>query len=343
MEWVAIAVNIARDPSVHRMAATLRIRVPEVVGLLALAFAEMSQHAPDGRVGDTTDALLESWAGWYGKRSRFAECFRAELCDAEGLVTAWEKYNGASIRRSKAARDRTRMWRETKQNANGMHTSTHTETVSVCGTEQDKTGPDRTEEQSIATPVAEPAAEPNAAHDIAEHALRVAMGPLMPAVDEFLALRPGEHRGNWYPALLKTIGPLTGTLPEDLAGACEDALLVVPPAETPVALRAFVTRRKVERVRASLPAPAIRVVSTPAATHATEDEALWSELQAVVSRLRRRDITTEEFNALRYPLRAGLRSVGGWQAVNETKPGSIHFVRRDFLVAYREATQQVSA
>lgn len=149
MEWVAVSVGIAKDPAVHRMAAALRVRVPEVVGLLTLTFAEMTTHAPDGQLGDVPDSLLEAWSGWHGKRGAFAALFRANLCDEDGLVLAWEKYNGAAIRRSQAARDRARAYRERqeqeKANGDSTHTQTgtgtHTRPVRERRTKQDKTGP----------------------------------------------------------------------------------------------------------------------------------------------------------------------------------------------------------
>jgi hypothetical protein len=155
MAWVAIDLNIANDPAVHRIAAALRIRIPEAVGLLVLAFASMVQHAPDGRIGDVPDTLLEQWARWHGKRGAFAAQFRAELTDETGQVRAWEKWNGNNLRRLDAARERARVWRESRDRerddraknangtANGTHTgagtSTHTERVAYTPTEQNRT------------------------------------------------------------------------------------------------------------------------------------------------------------------------------------------------------------
>lgn len=147
MDWIAVDVHIAGDPAVHRLAAALRIRLPEVVGLLALTFAGMAQHAPDGQIGNVPDALLETWALWHGKKGVFAAALRVELCDDAGLVTAWEKYNGRNIRRARAASERTRDWREkqeaARQNGNSTHTDTHnrarTETILLRATGQDST------------------------------------------------------------------------------------------------------------------------------------------------------------------------------------------------------------
>jgi hypothetical protein len=147
MDWIAISVTIGGDPAVHRMAAVLKVRVAEIVGLLALTFAGMGQHAPTGQIAAVPDSLLEQWSTWHGKRGAFAAQFRAELCDDTGLVRAWEKYNGANIRRLGAARERARVWRETKErtttvrepNANGTHTRTHTKRAAYASTGQDST------------------------------------------------------------------------------------------------------------------------------------------------------------------------------------------------------------
>jgi hypothetical protein len=193
----------------------------------------------------------------------------------------------------------------------------------------------RETEQSGARPVAQ----------VAEEAFRAQMGEHLEPVLRFLDARPANARSNWFPEMLKIIGPSTGVLPEDLAGACSDALLVDPPASTPVALRAFATRRKVERLKQSIPAPVIRSIgpATASGDAAIEDEALWSHCQEVVGKLRRRQMPSAEFNALPEALRAGLKAIGGWQAVNEAKPGSLPFLRRDFLAAYHATNSRVGA
>lgn len=160
MPWVAIDIHIASDPAVHRIAAALRIRVPEVVGLLSLTFAGMVQHAPNGELAGVPDTLLEEWARWHGKRGAFAVQFRAELTDETGLVRSWEKYNGANLRRLEGARERSRLYRENQererneraaertQSANGTHSRTHTETHTELSTVRipyASTGQDRTE------------------------------------------------------------------------------------------------------------------------------------------------------------------------------------------------------
>lgn len=177
MDWIAISVTIGGDPAVHRMAAVLRIRVAEVVGLLGLTFAGMAQHAPSGQLADVPNTLLEQWSTWHGKRGAFAAQFRAELCDDAGQVRAWEKYNGANIRRLESARERARIWRETQereraeceQNANGTHTRTRTKRAAYASTEQNSTeqkiksasaaGADRPEKAGVNGTAAAPAGE----------------------------------------------------------------------------------------------------------------------------------------------------------------------------------------
>jgi hypothetical protein len=150
MRWVAISVSIAADPAVHRIAAALRVRVPEVVGFLTLTFAGIAQHAADGRVADVPDTLLEAWSGWHGKKGAFASQFRAELCDDDGVVTAWDRWNGANIRKAERAIERTRQWRtEREQKANVTHNGTHSTTHNVGDSVRHGTGQDRTEPRTL--------------------------------------------------------------------------------------------------------------------------------------------------------------------------------------------------
>jgi hypothetical protein len=257
MEWVAIDVNIADDPAVHRMADSLRVRVPELVGLLGLTFARMAQHAPDGNLAAVPDTLLEQWSRWHGKRGAFVAQFRAELCDDTGLVTAWEKYNGAHIRRAKAASARTKAWREkqererterelaagqtSSQSANGNANVTHNTTHNVCGTGQDRTG--------LTTEL--PTDPPARAASIAETQLEAQSGAYWPDVARFLDERPSANRDEWAADLLRLIGPATGNLPEDLARACRDGKLAVPPVTNAHALRVFVATCRRERIAAA--------------------------------------------------------------------------------------------
>jgi hypothetical protein len=165
MEWVAIDVHIAGDAVTHRLAGTFRLRVAEAAGLLTLVFAGMAQHAQDGSLTDVTDSQLEAWALWHGKRGALATFVRAQLCDDDGTVRAWEKYNGAAIREAKASRERMRVYRAKRRTERGEHEPHDSENGTAVGTavgtanctqngtanktrtvrpQPDRTGPDRT-------------------------------------------------------------------------------------------------------------------------------------------------------------------------------------------------------
>jgi hypothetical protein len=90
----------------------------------------------------------------------------------------------------------------------------------------------------------------------AEVAFRAAMGDQIGPVDRFLETRPARSRANWYPELLRLIGPAMKAIPADLAAACTDALIVDPPVTAPHALRAFVQKQTDTRLaRAAPPRP----------------------------------------------------------------------------------------
>jgi hypothetical protein len=74
-----------------------------------------------GDLSEVSDATLEMWALWRGKRGVFAKAFRLQLCDANGVVRSWEKHNGGPLRDAKASADRSKAWREERK-ANRMRT-----------------------------------------------------------------------------------------------------------------------------------------------------------------------------------------------------------------------------
>jgi hypothetical protein len=205
MEWVAIDIDIAGDPAVHRIAAALKVRVPEVVGLLTLAFGGMAKHAPDVNIAGVPDTLLETWATWHGKRGTFAHQFRAELCDETGLVRAWEHYNGRNIRRAKAAIERTQTWRARKdaertertQNANVTHNVAH----NVCRTEQNST------EQNLTANSKEPKG--------ADKPRTVRVRPPRPAAPWMGRMRTAWTFGTLLPGDATLLAPVVGAVGED--------------------------------------------------------------------------------------------------------------------------------
>lgn len=112
IDWIRISRTMKADPKVLAIADALNIRVAEAGGLLQFLFAEMAAQAPDGRIGHLPNLTLEQWCGWEGKRGKLAPLVRELLLDADGVVTAWEKYNGAALRASAAATERQRRHRE---------------------------------------------------------------------------------------------------------------------------------------------------------------------------------------------------------------------------------------
>jgi hypothetical protein len=113
MNWIRIDAGIASDPKLHTLAESLKVTVPHAVGLVVGVLTRMPAHARDGNLSGITDGALEQWAGWTGKpRGGFSRAFRATFCDTDGVVTAWEKYNGAAIRSSDRNREKQQRHRD---------------------------------------------------------------------------------------------------------------------------------------------------------------------------------------------------------------------------------------
>ena len=114
MNWVAIDVNISVDEKTLAVARHCKVTHAEAVGLVVSVIAALPRIAPSGNISDITDVMLEGVAMWEGKRGRFAEIFRTAWCTA-GVVTAWEKWNGAKQRECKAKAQRAKEWRDRKK------------------------------------------------------------------------------------------------------------------------------------------------------------------------------------------------------------------------------------
>jgi hypothetical protein len=98
MNWVKIAVGIMDDPSVRQVAEAVGVSEVTTTGHLVGVFTNLATHAKNGDISQVSEATVEAWARWRGKRGKFAQAFRAYLCDQQGVVKAWEAYNGAAIR-----------------------------------------------------------------------------------------------------------------------------------------------------------------------------------------------------------------------------------------------------
>jgi hypothetical protein len=101
IDWIRMATGMKHDRRVHEMAdACCKGDEAKMAGHLQFMLSEFPEHARDGDIHAVTDTLLERWAVWRGKAGAFAKAVRTTLCDDRGVVRAWEKHNGAAIRKS---------------------------------------------------------------------------------------------------------------------------------------------------------------------------------------------------------------------------------------------------
>lgn len=99
MSWVRVASTITHDSKVDALSDRCAVRVAEAVGLIVGVLTHLPAEARDGDISAVSDRLIERWGGWEGERGVFASAFRALMCDEKGVVRAWEKHNGAALRR----------------------------------------------------------------------------------------------------------------------------------------------------------------------------------------------------------------------------------------------------
>lgn len=136
MNWIRVATKIKDDVSIAKIADACKIRISEAVGCVVCVLAQFPEHAREGGIAEIPDLLIEQWAGWEGKRGRFASAFRAHMCTDEGVTRSWEKYNGAAIRDSDAARLRAQNWREEQKRTKKERNKPPEDTPNVRRTER---------------------------------------------------------------------------------------------------------------------------------------------------------------------------------------------------------------
>lgn len=148
MNWIKVAVGISRDESVLAIADRLGVSVPTTTGYVVLVYTALAEGCVSGNLSNTTDSTIERWAQWNGKRGKFAEAFRAELCTPEGLVRSWEKYNGGALRELERDRERKKAERaaEKARKQSDGRPSDDSRTSDQCPPLEEKRGEERREE-----------------------------------------------------------------------------------------------------------------------------------------------------------------------------------------------------
>lgn len=104
--WIRVHATLIDKPVVARAAEALGVSEHAAVGLLVTFWGGVSRSVVGGSVSDTTDAQLEQWARWRGKRGKFAAFIRAHHLDADGRVREWDDYAGALEARREKERQR---------------------------------------------------------------------------------------------------------------------------------------------------------------------------------------------------------------------------------------------
>lgn len=112
MNWIRIATGITRDPSVIALSEAVGVSVPTTTGHVVGVLTSLPEGCPTGDLSGVSDATLEQWAMWRGRKGVFAAAFRAQLCDGQGVVRSWAKYNGSKLRELATDRERKKAARE---------------------------------------------------------------------------------------------------------------------------------------------------------------------------------------------------------------------------------------
>jgi hypothetical protein len=142
--WIRIDVAIRSDPNVAELAARLKLRTAEAVGLCTLLWAAIAEHRPSGDLTGIGIPALEEWARWEPRKGQPAGAFGQAFMDLfvtqdDGDASAYEA-SGWLERQGKlvalAEKDRQRKPHRNPQDIHGKSTPTERDV-----TERDATEP----------------------------------------------------------------------------------------------------------------------------------------------------------------------------------------------------------
>lgn len=270
--WIRVNARLADDADVRKFARELLPTlptwqsVPLACGLLVTLWGRIADEQEDGDLTARDDDALEEWAKWRGEPGAFAGAFRAAFT-VDGIVRDWAEYQGPLIDRRRKDRERIRALREAERlrleagrgdspaDARADGRTDVTPTAPPTNGNVGTTSPDvgkmssRNGNENVLHSLTDLPATTHAGgvrhRSQAEGILRRMLEPQeWSDVAAFLLKRPADSWDRWLARMLGMIGPATGALAPDLATACSDALLVTPPVDSPLALSAFVEKRK---------------------------------------------------------------------------------------------------
>jgi hypothetical protein len=96
--WLRWDVETPQSDVVGYLATALNCGTAQALGHYFACCSGFGQHRPDGLVSEVTDATLEHWALWIGRKGRFATAFRARCVGEDGAIRGWWR-NRAVIRK----------------------------------------------------------------------------------------------------------------------------------------------------------------------------------------------------------------------------------------------------
>ncbi|MBW7935230.1 MAG: hypothetical protein H3C62_16810, partial [Gemmatimonadaceae bacterium] len=138
MDWISVDTGVMRDVRVASFADAIGVQKMQAIGHLVSVWSALAEQSDErGHVASISDDLIEEWAIWRGRKSRFAKAFRQTFQLDDGTLRGWEKRNGAHIRKARLEAERKRAIRAAS--AGQSADADADETRTRAGTGQDST------------------------------------------------------------------------------------------------------------------------------------------------------------------------------------------------------------
>lgn len=91
MTWIRHDCGASDSELFHDLGDLVKRHPKHAAGCYWAMCEGFGNHRKDGDMASVRDVLLETWAGWDGKKGVWAKAVRARCQDPEGFLRGWER------------------------------------------------------------------------------------------------------------------------------------------------------------------------------------------------------------------------------------------------------------
>ncbi|MCK6477197.1 MAG: hypothetical protein L6Q35_10240 [Phycisphaerales bacterium] len=166
-DWIKITIGIARDPSVLRIAETVKLPPHDVVGKLVDIWGWASHQTANGKIAPATGGTLDALVGLAGFAAAMADAGWLDMRDGYIQFPKWDRHNSSSAKKRILAAQRS-----SRKRSRARHADSVTESAPRARATQGKTKQDEERSSSNGRSAGDASLETNAAANLNELQIR---------------------------------------------------------------------------------------------------------------------------------------------------------------------------